>query len=64
MAVTLAEQLENVQAAIAATESAQSMSDSGQSRQMADIDKLYARETTLLNRIALAANGTRRLAEF
>ena len=64
MAATLAEQLDNVQAAIAAAESAQSMSDSGQSRQMADVDKLYARETDLLGRIALAAKGTRRYAEF
>jgi signal transduction histidine kinase len=64
MAATLAEQLENVQAAIATAESAQSMSDSGQSRQMADINALYARETRLLNRINLAAKGSRRLAEF
>jgi hypothetical protein len=61
---TLAEQLVNVQAAIAAAESAQSVSDSGQTRQMADIGTLYAREKDLLNRIALGTNSTRRLAEF
>jgi hypothetical protein len=61
---TLAEQLVNVQAAIEAAESAQSISDSGQTRQMADIGVLYAREKDLLNRIALGTNSTRRLAEF
>ena len=61
---TLAEQLENVQAAIEAAESAQSVSNGRDTRQMADLGTLYKREQTLLNRIALGTNPTRRLAEF
>jgi len=64
MAATLDEQLTNVQAAIAAAESAQSVSSGGQTRQLADLSVLYQREKELLNRIALGSTSTRRLAEF
>jgi hypothetical protein len=55
---TLAEQLVNVQAAIEAAESAQSVSGGGRSRQMADLDTLYRRERDLLNRISLGSRPT------
>jgi FixJ family two-component response regulator len=61
---TLAEQLVNVQQAIEAAESAQSVTSSGRSRTMADLKVLYDRERDLLNRIALGTRSTRRLAEF
>ncbi len=61
---TLAEQLANVQAAIWAAESAKSVKDSGQEREMPDLQVLYDRETRLLRRINRAANGSRSVAEF
>lgn len=61
---TLAEQLENVQAAIAMAESAQSVTDTGQTRVMAPLQTLYDREARLLSRISAAAGNNRRLAEF
>ncbi len=54
---TLAEQLVNVQAAIEATQSAQSVSGQGQTRQMADLQVLYDREKDLLKRIAVIADN-------
>ena len=61
---TLAEQLENVQAAIAMAESAQSVTDTGQTRVMANLQTLYDREARLLARVSAAAGNNRRLAEF
>jgi hypothetical protein len=66
MAQTLAEQLENVQAAITAIENgAQSYSINDRSYNRGDLKILYAREERLQNRIAReeAAHG-RTVAEF
>jgi len=61
---TLAEQLTNVQAAIAMAESAQSVEDTGQTRVMANLQTLYDRETRLLRRVSVESGNNRRLAEF
>lgn len=65
MAATLAQQLESVQAAIAAIESgAQSASSEGESLSRADLKTLYDREDRLLNKIARGDKGNISVAEF
>jgi hypothetical protein len=62
---TLAQQLESVQAAIAAIEGgAQSASSEGESLTRASLDTLYKREERLLNKIARADRGDVTVAEF
>ena len=64
MAATLAQQLESVQAAIAAIESgAQSTAVDGQTVTRADLRTLYAREKSLLMRINWADKGRVTVAE-
>jgi len=65
MAATLAEQLESVQAAIAAIESgAQSTAVDGQTLTRADLKTLYIREENLLRKIDRADRGRTTVAEF
>jgi len=62
---TLAAQLANVQAAIAAIESgAQAASSEGESLTRADLKTLYDREERLLNKINRADRGRITVAEF
>jgi len=62
---TLAQQLENVQAAIAAIESGdQSISSEGESLTRPDLKTLYDREERLLNKIARGDRGRYTVAEF
>lgn len=62
---TLAQQLESVQAAIAAIESgAQSAASEGESLTRADLKTLYDREERLLNKIARGDKGNISVAEF
>jgi len=62
---TLAQQLLNVQTAIAHAELyGQSASDDGSSLQRAELGRLYARERELLNRIHLQDNGGISVAEY
>jgi hypothetical protein len=66
MAATLAQQLESVQAAIAAIEAgAQSYQIEGFAYTRATLKTLYEREERLLDKIARESTGTNRtLAEF
>lgn len=65
MAATLAEQLESVQAAIAAIESgAQSTTIDGQTVNRADLKTLYIREENLLRKIDRAGRDRITVAEF
>lgn len=64
MATTLAQQLESVQAAIAAIESgAQAASSEGESLTRANLDSLYKREERLLIKIDRADRGMRTVYE-
>jgi hypothetical protein len=65
MSYTLAQQLESVQAAIAAIEAgAQQYSIEGRSYTKPDLAALYKREERLLHKIEIADGGDRRVAEF
>jgi len=65
MATTIAQQLESVQAAIAAIESgAQSAQCQGQTVTRADLITLYCREYNLQNKIARGDRGRITVAEF
>jgi len=64
MALTLAQQLANVEAAILKAESAQSLGAEGESTTRPSLQVLYNRRDKIEARINKAANGDRTIAEF